>query len=169
MRQFMQPKKPESWLTHKGSITDKLKQHTKNINLKRLSHCFEAPDTWDIHHLKLSPNEKTVLHREILMTANALPCWYARTILPESSYTAEKTLFEQLTHTPLGELIHPHPDIHRTQITPYLIEANTTEYDYLSVHIKITEPLWGRLSTFTIRHQFEFYLLEIFLPHLLRF
>lgn len=159
------------WLEQKGSITDKLKQLAGNTKLQVLSHSWEASDNWDFKALKL-PENTEVLHREILMWADNQTCWYARTILPQPVYQTESILFEQLKNKPLGELIHHHPEIHRTHINPYEIHAHMPEYQYLKNALKKNTPaqsLWGRVSTFTIRNQFNFYLLEILLPGLLRY
>ncbi len=159
------------WLTQKGSITDQLKALTHHTRLEVLNHTWEAPDSWDLNTLKLPKDSKT-LHREIIMWADKAPCWYARTILPHAVYDAEAALFDQLKTTPLGELIHHHKEIHRTQITPYEMHPEMPEYHYLKKALKQNtpkSPLWGRLSTFTIRKQFDFYLLEILLPDLLNY
>jgi len=160
------------WLEHQGSITDKLKNLAGEAHLQRLKHTWELTDRWDQETLKLKPNLE-VLHREILMWAHDKPCWFARTILPKTTYQAEEALFNRLETTPLGELIHHHPKIKRTIINPYPILPNSMEYIYLThaFEVPIT-PLWGRCSTFTFTlntKQEEFYLLEIFLPDLLRY
>ncbi|MCH9689758.1 MAG: chorismate lyase [Gammaproteobacteria bacterium] len=159
------------WLEQKGSITDKLKQLAGHTKLQVLSHSWETSDAWDSKILKL-PENTEVLHRDILMWADNQTCWYARTILPQYVYQAESLLFEQLKSKPLGELIHHHPEIHRTHINSYEIHAHMPEYQYLKHALKQNTPthsLWGRVSTFTIRNQYDFYLLEILLPGLLRY
>ncbi|MDX2346966.1 MAG: chorismate lyase [Legionella sp.] len=159
------------WLKHQTSITDKLKALTPHTHLEVLRHVWEPTNTWDTKALKLAPHTKT-LHRDILMWADKQACWYARTILPELVYQTESALFERLKTTPLGELIHTHPKIERTHIRPYEIHSHMPEYAYLKTNLKKNtpnNPLWGRVSTFTIRNQFDFYLLEIFLPGLLKY
>jgi chorismate lyase len=171
MKPLMQPPKLTPWLTEEGSITDKLKALTNQTHLEVLTHHFEQTDTWDINTLNL-PKNTTTLHREILMWADTTRCWYARTILPEFVYHTETALFNHLQTTALGELIHHHPEIKRTKINPYAIHAHMPEYHYLKRALKqniATETLWGRVSTFTIRNQFDFYLLEILLPGLLKY
>jgi len=157
------------WLTHQGSITDKLKAHAGEAHLQLLKHAWELTDSWDQQTLNLTP-KLAVLHREILMQAHNKPCWFARTVMPKPTYQAEKALFSRLETTPLGELIHHHPDIQRTSIKPYPILPNSMEHSYLTHALEQPiKPLWGRCSTFTLHKQHEFYLLEIFLPDLLRY
>jgi len=163
------PTKLIPWLEHKGSITDKLIAYAGEAKLQVLKHTWELTDAWDQNTLALAPNA-SVLHREILMWANNQPCWFARTIIPKPTYLAEEALFSRLETTPLGELIHHHPNIKRTNITPYPIQPKSMEYGYLEHALENpVTPLWGRLSTFTLHKQHEFYLLEIFLPGLLRY
>lgn len=159
------------WLDEQGSITDKLKALSGHTQLEVLTHIWDKPDVWDCEALQLSPDIK-VLHREILMSSHQQYCWYARTILPLSVYQTEATLFQRLKHEALGELIHNHPHINRTHIKPYEIAPHTPEHHYLKQALKDktpTQTLWGRLSTFTIHGQFDFYLLEILLPGILRY
>ncbi|MCH9757184.1 MAG: chorismate lyase [Gammaproteobacteria bacterium] len=160
-----------SWLNHKASITDKLKALADNTHLEVLNQNWEKTDNWDHKTLHL-PLNSDVLHRDILMWADNQPCWYARTILPKTVYNTEKTLFERLNTEALGDLIHNHPHIKRTHINPYEMRTHMPEYRYLKHALKQNSPtnrLWGRVSTFTIHHQFDFYLLEILLPGLLRY
>ncbi len=160
-----------TWLRSQSSITDKLKVLAKKTRLEVLTHTWEVTDDWDQTTLSL-PANTDVLHREIVMWGDNTPCWYARTILPHAAYHAEKALFDCLKHQALGELIHPHPDINRDDIKLYAMHPHMQEYNYLTRHLKDTAPkhcLWGRVSTFTIRKQFDFYLLEIMLPGILRY
>ncbi|MDF1677558.1 MAG: chorismate lyase [Legionellaceae bacterium] len=160
-----------TWLTRQGSITDKLKAVAKETRLEVLTHLWEMTDDWDQTALSL-PENTEVLHREIMMWDDNAPCWYARTILPYRAYHAEKKLFDCLKHQALGELIHPHPDITRHDIKLYAMHSHMQEYNYLMQHLKEATPaycLWGRVSTFTIHKQFDFYLLEIMLPGILRY
>lgn len=162
------PEKLTPWLEHQGSITDKLKALAGEAHLQLIKHRWELTDTWDQSTLHLKP-KKSVLHREILMWAHNEPCWFARTVLPKTTYLKEETLFSRLETTPLGELIHHHPGIKRTSIRPYLIAAHSMEHTYLTHTLEhVSTPLWGRCSTFTLHNQHEFYLLEIFLPKLLK-
>jgi chorismate lyase len=159
------------WVTHKGSITDKLKALATNTHLLVLNNIWEQTDEWDHKNLCLSPNIE-VLHRDILMWAEQQPCWYARTILPKSVYHTEKALFDGLKTKALGDRSHNHPHISRTHIIPYTIHTNMSEFNFLKKALKHNTPtntLWGRISTFTIHTQFDFYLLEIFLPGILRY
>lgn len=160
-----------SWLEHKTSLTDKLKALAKSTTLQVLNHCWEPTHLWDQTALGL-PADITVLHRDIIMWADGAACWYARTVLPMPVFNIEAELFKRLDTEPLGELIHHHPHIERTNITPYEIKPHMPEYAYLKQNLKESTPqskLWGRLSTFTIHKQHDFYLLEIMLPGLLRY
>jgi len=163
------PEKLAPWLEHQGSITDKLKALAGEARLQLLKHTWELTDPWDQITLHLEP-KLSVLHREIIMWAHHEPCWFARTVLPKTTYQAEEALFCRLETTPLGELIHHHPHIQRTSINAYPILPNTMEHTYLIHALKpLDKTLWGRCSTFTLNNTHEFYLLEIFLPKLLRY
>jgi chorismate lyase len=159
------------WLTHQASLTDKLKALTPEVKLQVLTNTWEKTHPWDWSTLML-PKNITVLHRDVVMHAEDTPCWYARTILPLSVYNAEEALFSRLKTEALGELIHSHPDIKRTNISPYRIRKMSTEYAYASEAVPnhpLGDMLWGRVSRFTLRENHTFYLLEVLLPGLLKY
>jgi chorismate--pyruvate lyase len=152
------------WLTHQHSLTDKLKSVACDVRLEVCRHEWGDPDLWDQQTLQLS---ERALHREILMWAGGDTCWYARTIIPSSTYLTEELLFDRLKTQALGELIWNHPHIKRTAITPYAINKNALEYGFLTPRMhQDTHPLWARLSTLSVHEHHSFYLLEIFLPGL---
>lgn len=153
------------WLNYQLSLIDKLKSFTPLVNLEVLQHEWEMCNTWDIQTLQLK--EETVLHREILVRAGEKPCWYARTIIPWSTYFKAESFFMRLEHEPLGHLIHHNPAISRKEFQYYAIAQKMFEYQWIQARIPISTPiLWGRLSTFEWSKIARFYLVEVFLPDL---
>lgn len=160
----------QEWVNYKASITERLKALSGDASLFVLNHTWEKADAWDIHTLRITTNSE-VLHRDILMYSHQKPCWYARTILPKSTYNFEYERFKQLGSKTLGELIYNDPQVKR-HINPCKIQPEMLEHQYLQNALKQHTPqedLWGRLSTFIIRDAVTFYLLEIFLPELLKY
>jgi chorismate--pyruvate lyase len=154
------------WLTHQGSLTDKLKAIAHHVYLDVQRHEWGSTTLWDQHKLGLSTTEK-VLQREIIMRASSHDCWYARTILPEKTYESEASLFSRLKTQALGELIWHHPHIQRIALEIYPINQTQDEYHFLSPMMhQNKQPLWARLATWSLHTTHRFYLLEIFLPDL---
>jgi len=156
----------DSWLNHQASLTDKLKSIACDVHLKILSHDWSYPDIWDKQRLKIMADH-ALLRREIIMWAATHACWYARTIIPKSTFEQEESLFNRLHAKPLGELIWNKAQFKRQSIVQYSINNENLEYHFLTADIhQNAEMLWARLSTISVHDRFEFYLLEIFLPDL---
>jgi len=142
-----------SWLTHEGSLTDKLKSYTPNVHLQVLQHA------WQEH----------LLERRVIIWAGTEPCWFARTQIPRITFTAEQALFARLETHSLGELIWHNPRIVRTNLQYFSITPHTLEYALLDHNLhEQREILWARFSTLLAQGQYPFDLLEIFLPGLER-
>ncbi len=153
------------WLDHPTSITDKLKTYHSNVYLTCLSQDWATQDPWEQQHI---PATK-IFRREILMYAAEDACWYARTMIPETTYLLDQSRFERLKTEPLGQIIWHASDIQRQNMIQFSLHQISLLYQYIAQipQLKISETyLWGRLSTFIIKQQLPFYLLEIFLPEL---
>ncbi len=156
------------WLVHEQSLTQKLKTIAGEARLEIYDQRWEQSDAWDLYKLKLKNTH--VLHREIIMWAFDSPCWYARTILPDSTYLANTRLFDRLKDEPLGQLIFNGTDIKRASFTQYEIFPSSMEYQWLSESLhQDASALWVRLSEFVVNDKSAFYLVEILLPGLLRY
>ena len=156
------------WLVYEQSLTQKLEAITGDARLQVLNQDWELPDAWDQSILKL--NNKQVLHRQIIMWAYDLPCWYARTIIPDTTWQSGTTLFERLKTESLGHLIFNGNEIQRVSLKHYLITPSSSEYHWLSEswHTGASE-LWVRLAEFVVYGKEPFFLIEILLPGLLRY
>lgn len=156
------------WLTYEASLTDRLQAKAGNTRLDVLGQHWESPDLWDkqVLHIK----DKAVLHREIVMWASDEPCWYARTIIPQTTHDAGKAIFDRLKNESLGALIFNEDRIKRASLIHYPIDAQSIEYHWLNetMHRK-AKIVWVRMSTFTIDNVFPFCLIEIMLPGIMRY
>lgn len=154
------------WLTHTQSLTEKLKHAAGETSMKVVSQGFKQ-DWWSQHVLELA--SAPVLQREIVMYAQGRACWYARTLIPNTTWQDNLALFAQLHHLSLGQLIfNPEHNISRSWLRHYAIDPGMIEFHWpqeeLTAHAK---QLWMRLSQFKIAAQHPFYLAEILLPGLL--
>lgn len=156
------------WLTHEQSLTQKLDDAAGEARLEVLAQTWERPSAWDCSVLNLT--SQTVMHREIVMWAFNAPCWYARTILPDTTFNANSTLFNRLKAEPLGHLIFNGTEIQRASLRHYMISPSSSEYHWLtsSMHQGASE-LWVRLSEFLVKGQDSFFLVEVLLPGLSRY
>ena len=156
-----------SWLVHEQSLTQKLQSVAGDARLEVCDQRWEIANAWDQRVLNLDAS--TVMHRDITMWAFDSSCWYARTILPDATYQANSTLFDQLKHEPLGHLIFNGTEITRSSLVHYSITPSSEEYTWLSASLHQDAPiLWLRLSEFKVEGQHSFFLVEILLPGLVK-
>lgn len=153
----------KEWLLEEGSLTAKLQKITGASALKPLRNNWQKPDWW-ANHVLLHQEDK-VFQREIIISSHGLPCWYARTIIPSSTYYTFCDIFEKLATKSLGDIIFSEPHIERTALCFYKVEKENIEYYWpKKYHLKVQEGMWTKLSHFMIDARFPFYLSEIFLP-----
>lgn len=156
-----------SWVIFQESLTHRLKGVAGDARLEILSHQFDLVDWWDQQVLSLEKG--TVLHREILMWAWEHRCWYARTIIPATTHHADVAFFGRLQNEPLGAMLFNEPKVRRANFVFYAINQQSLEYHWLSPLMHGHENvLWARLSMFMFSEKHPFFLLEIFLPGLMR-
>jgi chorismate lyase len=163
------PVKLNPWICHQASLTEKLRQIAGEAVVQVISQGWTNPGIWDTQVLHGS--DRRIWCREIIMSANAVSCWYARSVFPEATYAAHPAFFEQLKRVSLGELIFNSPAIQRESMIDYAIDGNALEYQWLPDSIKPdpAQRLWLRRSTFTMDRAAPFYLMELFLPDLERY
>lgn len=158
------PKNLLPWLTCTDMLTKKLFALSQNTNLQVIKHEFSHCDWWDKYVLGIDSDE--VLHRQVLISAWDVPCWYARTIIPRKTYIKHEKLFAMLKNKTLGDLIFSDNGIVRSYLKYYLIDDSNIEYHWLDANlISSQKKIWARISKFTIQND-PFYLFEVFLSGL---
>lgn len=156
------------WLTYKQSLTKRLEEKAGNVCLDVLGQDWSAPDWWDKQVLHVT--DEAVLHRQIVMRASNEPCWYARTVIPQTTYDVEKAMFERLNKESLGTLIFEEAKIKRASLFHYPINSLAIEYHWLTENMHCSaDVLWARFSIFIIDKVHPFYLVEIMLPGIMRY
>ena len=155
------------WLHYIDFLTQKLKSEVGDAQLQVIGQRWDSPNWWNKYTLNL--DHEQVMHREILMRSFDECCWYARTILPHTTYEVNTVLFDRLNQESLGQLIFNGSAIKRSELIIYPINEQSLEYYWLNdtMHQQETE-LWVRRSTFMLQDVWPFYLVEIFLPGLKR-
>ncbi|MBA2656149.1 MAG: chorismate lyase [Tatlockia sp.] len=172
------PNNLKSWLSHNDSLTQKLKDQSGNAEIQVLNQDWAQPGWWDKYLLGLI---EPIIQRNILMFSHKKACWFARTIIPNSSYQQCSLLFNRLSEEPLSVILFSDPTIKRILLQNYAINEHSLEYYWLpetvrtlAQHSKLTldetgmniKEFWVRFSIFTIAEISNFYLIEILLPGL---
>lgn len=145
------------WLMHQEAITEKLKAYSPSVKMTILSHDWRMAD------------EKRVMVRDIIMEAGASVCWFARTRIPQSTYQADPDFFGRLTQEPLSHLIYHEVRVVRQVMHTVSLSADHPVYQWVDASWHENEAvLWARFSTFYLDQIYPFYLIEIYLPGLIR-
>ncbi len=154
------------WLIYQASLTDRLRLTSGDSQLSVLRGRWDRANTWDKH--LFSMDKGVVFHREIITWVEKIPCWYARTIIPISTYQASPSFFDKLQDHALGTLIFNEPRIKRIHMQHYQIQAEgSLEYSWVHRWLPDSQdPLWVRLSLFSLSANPPFALVEILLPGL---
>lgn len=159
------PAKLLPWLLHQRSLTNKLSAIAGEATLKVHDQSWQILPREDREVLKI--NSERVYQRNITMSACERVCWFARTIIPETTYQEHKFFFARLATETLGDLIFGEHEVQRDKHFYYSINKQAVEYAWVKAVIPYLdrEILWLRLAHFVIVSH-PFYLVEIFLPGL---
>ena len=153
------------WVMCQTSLTERLRSHAHEVRLQIIEQGFGPPNIWDKNVLQMK--NVAVFHRDIVLWAGDEACWYARTIIPDTSYQAQDAFFNRLQKEPLGALIFDNPHVVRIHRVDYPIDKRSLEYHWvmnvMAVNAELPTMLWTRLSVYTY-DEVPFYLVEIFLP-----
>lgn len=154
---------PATWdlISHNGSLTEHLRQSTKNKIQHRL-----LSANWG----KAYDNERQALHSDTTER-----CWvrniewryesqlwiYARAIIPESTIQATGTTLTSLGVQSLGEVIFKDPSIKRSDISIAQLDKNSAYYPLIG-STKKNEITWIRSSILHFKNH-PLLIIEIFL------
>lgn len=154
------------WLTCKTSLTAKLQQQAGESSLVHLKSEWKKTDSWEKKTLNIP--EGLCFQREIIISAQQQPCWYARSLFPENTYVANKDLLVRLEKESLAEIIFSSHQVQRLSLSYYMIHALFYEYQWLPSSLKLSTYYAVRRHNFLINNTYPFVLFEILLPHLMK-
>lgn len=149
------------WLQCPGSLTKQLEELSAEACLSVESQYWHSPDWWDRYVLRCT--ESLVFHRIIRMQSHNRDCWFAKTVIPQTTWEAAPAFFNRLSQEHLGNLVFNNPLVSRVSLTWERINRDHMEYYWVTGE---PEERWIRRSEFRFKHDFAFYLVEIMLPGL---
>lgn len=157
------------WLNCQTALTEKLQQLTGDARVDVLAMDWDEHNEWEAKQLGIV--EGKLLRREVLILSRQMPCWYARTFVPESCYALAPEFFQRLHHQPLSELIYSQPKVKRESLCYYPLTEYSEEQNWLpKLSQQILEGgLWARLAAFSFQEKEKFFLCEILFEHSLVF
>lgn len=146
------------WLLASGSLTQKLKSHCTQFEVKVLGEDMLSPFPGEL------PEQQPAWIREVLLCLDNIPWVFARTLVPGTMMDKAQDNFLNLGTRPLGELLFTSGDftpgkIEVSQFTACNSLANLID----SLSQDSLQPLWGRRRYFSHQAQ-QLIVSEIFLP-----
>ena len=164
----LMPRSLMPWLSDKGSLTRRLKQHNQtDFSVQLLGNSWIKPLTDESLPLNLSLSELSY-QREVLLMDGDNANVYARTVVPRATYMTMQHRFNQLGNKPLGELLFTDPTVKRGPIEIACLKSGQWLYEMALLEESARpEMLWGRRSQFYLNGQ-PLLVNEIFLPALQR-
>lgn len=157
----------KSWINHHDSLTEKLQESKGSTQLRLLSQDWVAPTWWDkgvlnVHH-------EPIFQREIMMLSEAVPYWYARSVIPQKCFNVNPTFFNRLRKESIKNLIFGNSEVQRVNHYNYPVNEQNIEFYWVKKHHnQLKGPLWVRYAEYSYQQQESFYLMEILLPELER-
>lgn len=155
----MLPRDLQSWLNEPESLTQRLRANWENISVQVLVEKQQTPFLTEQRFLKL-PEQRYCLVREVVLLSNQTPLILARTVIPAKTLKITQGNLARLGSRPLGEILFSAPSLKRESAGIVRIEPNQWASD-----LRITAPLWGRRTQYSICGQ-PMLVSEFFLPSL---
>lgn len=160
---FQLSKTLRSWLIEPGSLTARLKAHSKSFAVKVLGQKVMACRIQEAND-DIKAGED-VLVREVLLLCDGEPHVFARSLLPLSSLTGEQEKLAHLGDRSLGQVLFNHPELIRKNIEVANFNNNQA-IKALIGNLQLTKDsdVWGRRSVFVIDNK-PMVVAEVFLPN----
>src|SRR3990167_5151285 len=108
------------WLCYEGFLTKKLYRVAGDTSMRVIAQEKKMRQWWDQYMLCIDCTH--VIHREIVMSAREQLSWYARTIIPETTYLAAPQWFARLKTELLGTLLFEETGVTREFLIHYPVD-----------------------------------------------
>lgn len=149
------PKRWRSWLTDKGSLTQRLiKRSSGNFRVEVTRQGWFRPTSNESIALGMRSRQFALI-REVQLIGNDQPWVYARSIIPATTLTGSQRQLRMLGNRSLGSLLFSDPTMRRG---PLQVSQLT---------LKDQRQVWARRSLFYLSEK-PLLVCEVFLPELQR-
>ncbi len=143
----MVPRSLYPWLTHRGSLTARLKAHCARFRVKVLYQGLGRPIEDERAVLGLKIGERAWI-REVLLCDGDVPLVFAHSVLPLGNVRGAWNLFAGLGARPLGEVLFTDPRISRRGLHFKRLAARHPLYRRMRSDPKSISRVWARRSIF---------------------
>lgn len=142
-----------------GALTAFMANRCQNIAVLPFDETWQKSTSNDNH-----------LFREVTITLDDKPAWYAKTIISQLTYKTNENYFNDLKKRPLGNYIFSSKKVKRVGLTYHLLSPDTKLYQQLIHHYHLTndDNLWLRQSTFLFNGEI-LKIEEVFFPIIMEY
>jgi len=153
------------WRTHTNSLTEKLHAAKGDTELELISQKWVLTSWWDTYLLGIKDGQ--VFQREIIMKNHNTPYWYARTVIPYTSFHYEAVFFIRLENESIKNLIFGNDKVKRISLIDYPVNEKSIEYHWVKKYLPhVNGVMWVRLAEYLYKNSASFYITEVLLPDL---
>ena len=157
------PPGTREWLCDKGSLTARLKAHSRGrFRVRVLSQGWGRPLLSEQKFLGMRPGERAVI-REVELLCGGTPWVFARTLIPARSLQGAARRLTHLGDRPLGEVLFKDPNMQRGEVQMARITGRHRLFSRATQHLRRADEIWGRRSLFRLAGK-PLLVNEIFLP-----
>lgn len=156
-----------TWLTDHGSLTQRLRGHFPDFNVRRLRQVIAQPFFDEAAEVGLRPRQP-VLVREVLLRSGATPLVFAHTIIPLTGLRGPWQSLSGLGNRSLGGTLFANPRVERFPLAYKRLDRHHPLYRAAAPHLADFQArLWARRSHFALAGH-VLMVTEVFLPQVLR-
>jgi len=156
-----------SWLLEQGSLTKRLKAHTKQFGVQPILQARLKTGIDEAYLLTLD-NHQHYLCREVMLMNGKIPLVFAHSVLPEKNLHGDWQGLGRLGNRPLGAALFSNPRIVRTPLQFRKIGKSHSLYRQASKYLsQLPTALWARRSIFKLNGGRAILVTEVFLPSVL--
>lgn len=161
-----------TWLTDRGSLTQRLQQTYRSIRVIPLKMRIEKGWIDELRLLNM-PTRQHALMREVILCNQETPLVFAHSIIPRRSMRGPWLGLRRLGNKPLGAVLFANPRVRRTALSYKKLHGHDALYRQakaqLSQHLSHSQALvfptqlWARRSVFSLNCA-KILVTEVFLP-----
>lgn len=157
------PRSLRSWLTSRGSLTQRLKTHCADFRVRPIATGLARANIDEYAALNLRTGALAYV-REVLLSCNQHPVVFAHSVLPCDGLRGGWNRITHLGTRPLGEALFNDPDIQREALNYLQLDCRHALFRAATLRHPVTTPtLWARRSLFR-RNGHPLLVTEVFLP-----
>ncbi len=157
------PRLLRSWLSDRGSLTQRLKSRCASFRVVPLATGLTRPNPDEYALLGLAPGARAYV-REVMLLCDGVPVVFAHSVLPHDSLRGGWNGITRLGSRSLGEALFSDHRIERQPLAYRNVRNNHPLFRAIAAQQTLAaSSLWARRSVFRLNHH-PLLVTEVFLP-----